>query len=50
MFEAINKTVLKLHRDEFAGISSKGLYEGQCRKLTFDEVKNLKKLAFKKLD
>jgi len=48
MFEAINKNVLKLHRDEFAGISSKGLYEGQHRKLTFEEVKNLKKLAFKK--
>lgn len=48
MFEAINKTVLKLHRDEFAGISSKGLYEGQYRKLTFEEVKNLKKLALKK--
>ena len=42
MFEAINKNVLKLHRDEFAGISSKGLYEGQYRKLTFDEVKALK--------
>lgn len=47
MFEAINKTVLKLHRDEFAGISSKGLYEGQYRKLTFEEVRNLKRLAFK---
>ena len=44
MFEAINKNVLKLHRDEFAGISSKGLYEGQYRKLTFDEVKSLKKM------
>lgn len=44
MFEAIGKNVLKLHRDEFAGISSKGLYEGQYRKLTFDEVKALKKL------
>ncbi len=48
MFEAIGKTVLKLHREEFAGISSKGLYEGQHRKLTFDEVKELKKLAYKK--
>ena len=48
MFEAINKNVVKLHREEFAGISSKGLYEGQHRKLTFEEVKNLKKLAFKK--
>lgn len=48
MFEAINKKVIKLHRDEFAGISSKGLYEGQHRKLTFEEVKNLKKLAYKK--
>lgn len=48
MFEAINKTVLKLHRDEFAGISSRGLYEGQYRKLTFEEVKNLKKMAYKK--
>jgi len=50
MFEAINKKVVKLHRDEFAGISSKGLYEGQHRKLTFEEVKSLKKLAFKKFD
>ena len=50
MFEAINKKVLKLHRDEFAGISSRGLYEGQCRKLTFEEVKNLKKLAYSKED
>ena len=48
MFEAIGKTVLKLHREEFAGISSRGLYEGQHRKLTFDEVKELKKLAYKK--
>lgn len=48
MFEAINKTVIKLHREEFAGISSKGLYEGQHRKLSFEEVKSLKKLAFKK--
>ena len=47
MFEAINKKVLKLHRDEFAGISSKGLYEGQYRKLTFEEVHELKKLASK---
>ena len=50
MFEVINKKVIKLHRDEFAGISSKGLYEGQHRKLTFEEVKSLKKLAFKKFD
>ena len=48
MFEAINKKVIKLHRDEFAGISSKGLYEGQYRKLTFEEVRNLKNLALKK--
>ena len=48
MFEAIGKTVIKLHREEFAGISSKGLYEGQCRKLTFDEVKILKNLANQK--
>lgn len=47
MFEAINKTVLKLHRDEFAGISSKGLYEGQYRKLTFEEVKRLKSITKK---
>ncbi len=48
MFEAINKNVIKLHREEFAGISSKGLYEGQHRKLTFEEVKKLKDLAFKR--
>ena len=48
MFEAINKNVIKLHREEFAGISSRGLYEGQHRKLTFEEVRHLKDLAFKK--
>ena len=48
MFEAIHKNVLKLHRDEFAGISSKGLYEGQSRKLTFEEVKALQKLVCNK--
>jgi 16S rRNA U516 pseudouridylate synthase RsuA-like enzyme len=47
MFEAINKEVIKLHRDTFAGISSKGLYEGQSRKLTDKEVKELKKLVNK---
>ena len=45
MFEAIGKEVIKLHRDSFAGISSKGLYEGQSRKLTSDELKELKKLT-----
>lgn len=45
MFEAINKEVTKLHRDSFAGISSKGLYEGQSRVLTKEEVKELKKLV-----
>lgn len=48
MFEAIHKNVIKLHREEFAGISSRGLYEGQHRKLTFEEVRNLKKLAYAK--
>ena len=48
MFEAINKNVIKLHREEFAGISSKGLYEGQHRKLTFEEVRHLKDIAYKK--
>jgi len=47
MFEAINKEVIKLHRDTFAGISSKGLYEGQSRRLTEKEVKELKKLVNK---
>lgn len=45
MFEAINKEVIKLHRDTFAGISSKGLYEGQYRPLTKEEIKELKKLT-----
>ena len=47
MFEAIGKEVIKLHRDSFAGISSKGLYEGQSRRLTEKEIKELKKLAYK---
>jgi 23S rRNA pseudouridine2605 synthase len=47
MFEAIGKEVIKLHRDSFAGISSKGLYEGQSRKLTDAELKELKKLTNK---
>ena len=45
MFEAVGHKVLKLHRDTFAGISSKGLYEGQYRKLTFEEVQNLKSIV-----
>ena len=48
MFEAINKEVIKLHRDSFAGISSKGLYEGQYRRLTPKEVSELKELTTKK--
>jgi len=44
MFEALGKEVTKLHRESFAGISSKGLYEGQYRKLTNEEVSTLKKL------
>ena len=47
MFEAINKEVIKLHRDSFAGISSKGLYEGQYRKLTPKEISQLKELTTK---
>lgn len=47
MFEAIGKEVIKLHRDSFAGISSKGLYEGQYRKLEKKEIEELKKLASK---
>lgn len=47
MFETIGKEVIKLHRDSFAGISSKGLYEGQSRRLTEKEIKELKKLAYK---
>ena len=47
MFEAINKEVIKLHRDSFAGISSKGLYEGQYRRLTPKEISELKKLTTK---
>ena len=47
MFEAIGKEVIKLHRESFAGISSKGLYQGQSRRLTPDEVKELKKLVQK---
>ena len=45
MFEAIGKEVIKLHRDSFANISSKGLYEGQYRKLTNEEVNMLKELV-----
>jgi 23S rRNA pseudouridine2605 synthase len=47
MFEVLGKEVIKLHRDSFAGISSKGLYEGQSRKLTPKEVETLKKLISK---
>ena len=47
MFEAINKEVVKLHRESFAGITSKGLYQGQYRKLTSEEVKSLKQLTEK---
>lgn len=47
MFESIGKEVIKLHRDTFAGISSKGLYEGQSRKLTPKEIDDLKTLTKK---
>ena len=42
MFEAIGYEVVKLHRDAFAGLSTKGLYQGQIRKLTPQEVAVLK--------
>jgi len=44
MFEAIGYEVLKLHRESFAGLSTKGLYQGQLRTLTSQEVAALKKL------
>lgn len=47
MFESIGKEVTKLHRDTFAGISSKGLYEGQYRRLTPKEIEELKNLTIK---
>lgn len=47
MFEVLGKEVIKLHRDSFAGISSKGLYEGQYRKLTPKEISELKNLTNK---
>jgi pseudouridine synthase len=44
MFEAIGYDVYKLNRETFAGLDCKGLYEGQHRMLTKQEVKYLKNL------
>jgi len=43
MFEVLGHRVRQLHRSEFAGITVKGLDEGEWRDLTDDEVLQLKK-------
>ena len=45
IFEAIGEHVIKLNRESFAGISTKGLKEGMYRKLKDEEVKHLKNLT-----
>lgn len=47
MFEAIGKKVIKLNRESFAGLTTKGLYEGQHRLLTKEEITYLKLLTKK---
>jgi pseudouridine synthase len=44
MLEAIGYEVAKLNRESFAGIDCRGLYEGQYRMLTKQEVQYLKTL------
>ena len=45
IFEAIGELVIKLNRESFAGISTKGLKEGMYRKLKDEEVRHLKNLT-----
>ena len=45
IFEAIGERVIKLNRESFAGISTKGLKEGMYRKLKDEEVRHLKNLT-----
>ena len=45
IFEAIGEQVIKLNRESFAGISTKGLKEGMYRKLKDEEIKHLKNLT-----
>ena len=45
IFEAIGEKVIKLNRESFAGISTKGLKEGMYRKLKDEEVRHLKNLT-----
>ncbi len=47
MFEAIGFKVIKLNREAIGDINTKGLYQGQYRRLTKEEVKTLYDLAKK---
>lgn len=43
MFEAVGYEVKKLNRESVGGITTKGLYEGQYRPLTLEEIQLLKR-------
>lgn len=45
MFEVIGRKVVSLKRVKYAGLTLKGLKEGEFRPLTEEEIKRLKKLA-----
>ena len=48
MMEYVGYEVLKLNRDSIGNLSTKGLFQGQYRRLTKEEVKDLYDLAKKK--
>ncbi len=45
MCEAVNHQVIKLHREEFAGLKAKSVAEGTCRYLNDEEIKKLYRLV-----
>jgi len=48
MMEYVGYEVLKLNRDSIGNLSTKGLFQGQYRRLTKEEVKDLYDLAKQK--
>ena len=48
MMEYVGYDVLKLNRESFANLNTKGLYQGQYRRLTKEEINDLYDLVSKK--
>ena len=46
--EYVGYDVLKLNRESFANLNTKGLYQGQYRRLTKEEINDLYDLVNKK--